>query len=206
VKADAHGLEASAVALRAGQVVLVPTDTVYGLAALAADPTAVAKLFVLKRRPAERSIAVLVANLAQANELAVFGQHERDAASALWPGPLTLVVERRKGVDSSLGGDDGSVALRWPSHEFVCSLAAEVGPLATTSANLSGQPTPDDAHAAAELLDGTVAVVVDDGPCTAAASTVARIDKSGEVVVLRQGTVTRRLIADAVRRKDSGRK
>jgi L-threonylcarbamoyladenylate synthase len=206
VKADDCGRASAADALRAGQVVLIPTDTVYGLAVRAADAAALAQLFVLKRRPPERSIAVLVANLAQAERLAELNDHERAVVEKLWPGALTLVVARRDGIDPGLGRDDGTIALRRPDHDFVSSLAADVGPLATTSANISGHPTPADPHVAAASLDGEVAVVIDDGPLTASASTVVRIDDSGAVAIVRQGSVTRDQIVSAVHGKESDRK
>lgn len=200
--ADEEGLELAAAALRAGEVVLVPTDTTYGLAALARDQQAVAQLFVLKRRPAERSIAVLVADLGQAHELARLGPVEQSIAAALWPGPLTLVLERRADVDPALGRADGTIALRWPGDDFVCALAARVGPLATTSANISGEPTPSTAAESAAPLDGEVAVIVDDGPRAAPASTVARALASGDVVVLREGSLSRDTIMTAASPKD----
>lgn len=205
MRADSAGLDAAAAALRAGEVVLLPTDTTYGLAASTHHPAAVAQLFVLKRRPAERSIALLVADLEQAHELGCLTTVEQAVAAALWPGALTMVVRRRADTDPTLGREDGTIALRWPDHDFVRALATEVGPLATTSANISGRPTPNDAYLAAASLDGEVAVVIDAGECPGIASTVARIDESGEVEVLRRGEMTRHEISDAVHRKDSGR-
>lgn len=185
-----EALHAAAEALRRGQPIVVPTDTVYGLAVVAGDPDALDRLFELKQRPRERSIAVLVADLAQAETLATFSAPARAAAEAHWPGALTLVGDRLAGVDPSVGRDDGTVGVRCPGHQFVRALAAAVGPLATTSANLSGAPTPAEAEAAAAALDGDVVLVVDDGPCAGVASTVARLDADGNVTVFRQGDVT----------------
>lgn len=189
VAPDADGLVAAAAALRAGQPIVVPTDTVYGLAVIAGDPAALDRLFELKQRPRERSIAVLVADRSQAETLAAFNAAAAAAADAHWPGALTLVVDRHEHIDDSVGRDDGTVGVRCPGHEFVRALAAEVGPLATTSANLSGQDTPEGALAAADALDGDVAVVVDGGACAGTASTVARIADDGTVTVFRQGEI-----------------
>ncbi len=189
VAPDETGLAAAAAALRSGQPIVVPTDTVYGLAVIAGDPDALDRLFALKRRPRERSIAVLVADRDQAETLAVFNESTTHAADTHWPGALTLVVDRHDHIDASVGRDDGTVGVRCPGHDFVRALAAEVGPLATTSANLSGQDTPELAIDAAEALDGDVIVVVDGGPCSGTASTVARIRDDGEIIVFRQGEV-----------------
>ena len=170
-------------------LVVVPTDTVYGLAVIAGDADALERLFVLKQRPRERSIAVLVADRAQAEQLATLSGPAAEAADAHWPGALTLVVDRHAHIDDSVGRDDGTVGVRCPGHAWVRALAAEVGPLATTSANLSGHDTPVAASDAAAALDGDVAVVVDDGPCAGTASTVARIAEDGNVTVFRQGEI-----------------
>jgi tRNA threonylcarbamoyl adenosine modification protein (Sua5/YciO/YrdC/YwlC family) len=189
VGTDAAGLEAAAAALRAGEPIVVPTDTVYGLAVIAGDAAALDRLFELKRRPRERSIAVLVADRAQAESLAAFTPGAIEAGDAHWPGALTLVVDRHAQIDASVGRDDGTVGVRCPGHDFVRALAHEVGPLATTSANLSGEATPEEAVAAAEALDGDVAVIVDGGVCRGTASTVARIAEDGVVTVFRQGEI-----------------
>lgn len=188
-RADAAGARAAVAALRAGEPVIIPTDTVYGLAVIAGHPEATEKLFVLKRRPVERSIAVLVADLDQAKQLGVFSEAGCAAALTHWPGALTLVVDRHRHIDSSVGTPEGTVGVRCPGLAFVRDLAATVGPLATTSANLSGEPTPAQAAAAADALDGEIAVVIDGGPCRGVASTVARIDDNQPPTIFRQGGV-----------------
>lgn len=187
---DDAGLDAAISALMAGHPIVIPTDTVYGLAVGAGDPQALDRLFALKRRPAERSIAVLVADLEQAQSLASFSAAAKRAAERYWPGPLTLVVDRHSHVDDSVGRDDGTVGIRCPDQPFVRRLAEAVGPIAATSANLSGRPTPPDAAAAASELDGDVALVVDAGLLPGSPSTVARIDDDGPPTVFREGSVT----------------
>lgn len=190
VAPDPAGLAAAVDALRQGRPIVVPTDTVYGLAVRAGDPVALDELFVLKRRPAERSIAVLVADAAQAAQIAKLSEHDRRAADAFWPGDLTLVLDRLPGVDPSIGRHDATVGVRCPGGSFVRELARAVGPISTTSANISGAETPDEAVEAAAMLDGHVAVIVDGGPCAGSASTVARLDVDGAVTVFRQGRIT----------------
>lgn len=185
---DEAGLTAAIAALRAGQPVVLPTDTVYGLAVIAGDPDALERVFELKQRPEDRSIAVLVASAAQAQTLVALEAGEQRLASAFWPGALTIVAQRLASTDDSVGRADGTVGVRCPDEAFVRALAEQVGPLATTSANLSGQPTPTTAAEAASALDGDVAVIIDDGDRSGRASTVLRVGDDG-LTIFREGVI-----------------
>ena len=171
-------------ALRRGTVVVIPTDTVYGLAARADDSDAMARLFALKGRDADKSIAVLVGDLGQARSLTT---HRLDRFAPFWPGPLTVVVPRVADAKLYLGTDDSTVGIRCPDDAFVRRLALEVGPIAATSANESGAPTPATAREIAALFP-SVQIVVDGGPRHGAASTVidATVDPP---VILRAGAL-----------------
>ena len=184
-----HG--AAAEALRSGGVVLLPTDTVYGIAVVASTPGATGRLFALKERSEGQPVAVLVADRAQALALAdAPGDAALRLMERLWPGPLTLVVRRSPTASSlELGGDPATVGLRCPDHDLVRALATEVGPLATTSANRHRQPTPRTAAEAAASLVGPVDLVVDGGRLGSVASTVVDLTGS-EPKVLREGAVT----------------
>ena len=138
----------AAEALLQGRCVVLPTDTVYGLAALLSRPDAIDQLFLLKGRPEGMPIAVLVAHRVQAEALADFTPLAVALADRWWPGPLTLVLAGRDDVATRVRSDAGTVGVRLPDHDLVRALArACVGPLATTSANLHGQPTPTTAVA-----------------------------------------------------------
>ena len=171
---------------------MLPTDTVYGVAALPSVDGATDRLFTLKGRGADVPIAVLCHDAAQALGLgdpAAVGPDVHRIAERLWPGPLTLVLPRRPGLALALGHPPTTVGVRCPDHALVRALAAEVGPLATSSANRHGEPTPATARRAAEALGPGVALVVDDGPCDGAPSTV--VDATGAAWrVLREGTIT----------------
>lgn len=186
--ADAHGVALALEALRRGEVVGLPTDTVYGLAAIPTAPGAVDRLFVAKGRPASVPVAVLVAEVEAAQALS-----DSALPTALverhWPGPLTLVVRRRAGVDWDLGGNPATIGVRCPDHALVRELCASVGPLATTSANLHGNPSPTSAAGVAgEMAGGPVALVLDGGECDGAPSTV--VDVTGDApVILREGAL-----------------
>ena len=186
----AEAIEQATEALRRGQVVVVPTDTVYGLAVLAAHPAAAARVFALKRRPAGVALPVLVGGPAQLGALV---DHVPEVARRLmerwWPGGLTLVLRRRPGVRLELGGaDDGTIGVRLPAHPVPVALALEAGPLAVTSANLHGHPTPATAAGVVSQLGADPGVVLDAGPCAGAASTVVSCTGDG-LQLLREGTV-----------------
>ena len=159
--------------LDAGQLAVVPTDTVYGVAARAADPGATRALFTAKGRRADIPIAVLCADADQALALTDAPTPElRAVADRWWPGPLTLVARRHPTVRLELGEPSHTIGLRVPDHDLVRAVADRIGPLATTSANPHGRPTPATAAEAAATLIGPIAMVVDGGPLIAAASTV----------------------------------
>jgi tRNA threonylcarbamoyl adenosine modification protein (Sua5/YciO/YrdC/YwlC family) len=151
---------------------VLPTDTVYGVAALPTVAGATGRLFALKGRAADVPIAVLVADMQQAATVAEVSDRSRSVLTVFWPGPLTAVLPRQPSFAAALGSVAETVGVRCPDHDFVRAVAARVGPIATTSANRHGEPTAVDAVAAAASLDGDVAVVVDGGRCDGTPSTV----------------------------------
>lgn len=179
------GLRAACEVLRAGGVVAFPTDTVYGVGACLTDQAAVDRLFEIKGRAHTQAIAVLVAGVDQADELADLGPDGRRLALRFWPGALTLVVARRPGVTADLGGDSSTIGLRCPDHEMVREMCRRVGPLATTSANRSGEFTPADSAGVREALAEGVDLVVDGVTTRADASTVVSLVDGFDV--LREG-------------------
>jgi L-threonylcarbamoyladenylate synthase len=204
---DARDLDgaitAAADALRRGLVVALPTDTVYGIGALPSVPGATDRLFALKGRSTDVPLAVLCADAGQALGLAdeaEVGEDVHRIAGRLWPGPLTLVLPRRPGLGYQLGEPAATVGVRCPDHDLVRALAREVGPIATTSANRHGEPTPPTAAEVAALFgegDG-VAVVLDGGRCAAPPSTV--VDATGPSWrVLRQGELPLTTVEEAAK-------
>ena len=175
-------------ALRAGDNVGVPTDTVYGLAADPWRTGAVDRLFRIKARPRAVELPVLVAGVEQALELATeVPDVARRLMEAHWPGALTLVLPRRPDLEADLGEDDETIGVRCPAHPVPLALCRRLGPIATTSANLHGRPPATTAEMVAALpgLD----LVLDAGTCAGQPSTV--VDCTGaEAKVLRQGSVT----------------
>ena len=175
-------------ALRAGDIVGVPTDTVYGLAADPWRTGAVDRLFRIKARPRAVELPVLVAGVDQALELATeVPEVARRLMQAHWPGALTLVLPRRPDLEADLGEDDETIGVRCPAHPVPLALCRRLGPIATTSANLHGRPPATTAEMVAALPG--LELVLDAGTCDGQPSTV--VDCTGaEAKVLRQGSVT----------------
>jgi L-threonylcarbamoyladenylate synthase len=186
--------------LRAGSIVAIPTDTVYGIAADLALPDAIERLFAAKRRPPEKAVAVLLAEAAQAWSLGVPSDAARVLAEAFWPGGLTLVLAVRPEarLPRVLAGGTPTIGVRVPDHACPRALAAALGPLPTTSANLSGAPESRDAADVARTLGDGVALVIDGGPIRGGpASTVVdcTVDRP---TILRQGAIPSAAIAQAL--------
>jgi L-threonylcarbamoyladenylate synthase len=175
---DPRAVDAAEAALRAGEAIVVPTDTVYGLAALSSS---IDVLYALKGRPESVPIAVLVESFDQAAAVVTMTGTAERLARAFWPGPLTIVGSRLDGA--------GTVGVRCPDHAFVRDLAARVGALAVTSANRHGEATPPEARAAAASLTGDVSLIVDGGPCGGVASTVVDATQP-ELTIIRAGPIT----------------
>ncbi len=188
IAADEEGVAVALDALRRGEVVGIPTDTVYGLAVIPSLAGAVERLFIAKGRPASVPVAVLVSD-AEAAQALCASALPPDLVDRHWPGPLTLVVRRRDDVDWELGGDPKTIGVRCPDHALVRELCVSAGPLATTSANLHGHPSPTSALGVAEeMAGGPVALVLDGGECAGSPSTV--VDMTGEApVLLREGAL-----------------
>ncbi|QXF14164.1 threonylcarbamoyl-AMP synthase [Sphingopyxis terrae subsp. terrae] len=184
----------------AGRPVAVPTETVYGLAADARNPQAVARIYAAKGRPDFNPLIVHVPDLAAAERLGVFGATERALAAAFWPGPLTLVVPRTADCPVARIATAGldTIALRVPEHRAMQALLAATGaPLAAPSANASGRVSPTKAEHVLASLDGRVALVIDDGATRAGVeSTIARV-KDGAAEMLRPGPVTAAMLGAA---------
>jgi L-threonylcarbamoyladenylate synthase len=154
---DDAGRQAAIAALRAGGLAAIPTDTVYGLAVDLATPGGIERLFQVKQRPPDRGIVLLLDAPEQMADLAVVTPAAEALAAAFWPGGLTLVLQQRPDVPlpDVLTGGARTIGLRVPAHDAPRALARALGPLPTTSANVSGRPELDDAPAIlAELGEG----------------------------------------------------
>ena len=182
-------LEAALAALRRGEVVGVPTDTVYGVAVDPADPRAVRGLFELKGRGDHLPLAVLAASQAQVEPLVELPAWTRPLLDRCWPGPFTAVPGSKVTLAVGVGDHErGTLAVRIPDHPLLLDLLARTGPLAVTSANRSGRPPARSAAEARAALGGGAAVYLE-GECPGGApSTVADLTRSPPAV-LREGPV-----------------
>ncbi len=158
-------IEAASLAVRRGELVVLPTDTVYGLGADAFDPAAVRRLLKAKGRGPEMPPPVLVSAATTLDALAVgIPGYARALVDHFWPGPLTLVCTQQSSLQWDLGDTRGTVAVRMPDHELVLEILERTGPLAVSSANITGRPPAADADAAEEMLGEDVSVIIDGGP------------------------------------------
>lgn len=194
--ADAAGVAEAVRRLAAGDIVVVPTETVYGLAADAANPEAVARIFAAKGRPATNPLISHVPDLAMAERYGRFGPVARRLAETFWPGPLTLVVPRRPEAPLADAVTAGlpTVALRVPAHPVMQAVIAGLGRgVAAPSANVSGRLSPTRAGHVAGL---DVPLVLDAGPCPAGLeSTILKVEDDGAVTLLRPGAVPQEAVA-----------
>lgn len=185
------GIEAAVGALRRGALVVLPTDTVYGIAADAFSPTAIALLLETKGRGRDAPTPVLVPNTRTIEGLVdVMPDHARNLVEAFWPGGLTIVVRHAATLAWDLGETKGTVALRMPLDATTLRVLEQTGPLAVSSANRSGLPPATDAAEAARQLGTAVEVYLDGGSSgDPVASTI--VDLTGDVPrVLREGAVS----------------
>ena len=191
--ADADGIARAAELLRAGRLVAVPTETVYGLAARADSEAAVAEIFRAKGRPDFNPLIVHVASLEQARTLAGFDARAEALAARFWPGPLTLVLRARRDnavVPAVTAGLD-TVALRMPDHPAMRRLLDLAGvPLAAPSANRSGAISPTTPEHVARSLGPAVSAILDGGACTRGVeSTIVALREGGGWHLLRPGPI-----------------
>ena len=170
----AAGLAAASAALSRGELVLLPTDTVYGVAADAFTPAAVTRLLAAKNRGRNMPVPVLIGEASTlAGLVATVPPRAHDLAEAFWPGGLTLVVEHAPSLAWDLGDAEGTVAVRLPDDDLTRELLRRTGPLAVSSANRSGRPAATTAQQADYQLGDHAAVVLDGGPRdSSAASTI----------------------------------
>jgi L-threonylcarbamoyladenylate synthase len=176
-------------AASAGRLIVLPTDTVYGIGTRPDDPDATAELFEAKGRPRDLELPVLIATREEAERIARFDQRAEGLAAAHWPGALTLVLDRTDASRSwDLGGNPATIGVRVPHHPIAVAVLARTGPLAVTSANRSGEPTPGSCDELAAVFGDAVDVYLcQPDPPPGVASTV--VDLTGDMRVLRAGAV-----------------
>jgi L-threonylcarbamoyladenylate synthase len=190
-------VEACADILRSGGLCIIPTDTVYGIAASASDAAAVERLLALKDRAPDKPLPVQVASSNDAN---VLGVADSPLAVALierfWPGPLTIVMERRPGVDLPFQ-KPGTIGIRVPASRFCIALMKRAGNLVVPSANPPGAPAPVSVGEVAAEIMSAVDLVVDAGACPGGIESTV-VDITAGAVVLREGALSATDVVEAI--------
>jgi L-threonylcarbamoyladenylate synthase len=198
---DPAAISEAIAALQRGEVIAIPTETVYGVAVLPTDE-GIARLISAKHRSAEKGIQLLVDSVEQTEHIADVGTAARRLADAFWPGGLTIVLGRGSGAQlpESIGGGRPTLGIRLPDHEVPRVLARALGPIAASSANISGEPPATDASMVAAYFGDEIELIIDDGPVRGGtASTVVDCsDPRAAPVVLREGAISAVQIREAI--------
>jgi tRNA threonylcarbamoyl adenosine modification protein (Sua5/YciO/YrdC/YwlC family) len=186
-----EGVAAAVAALRRGLLVVLPTDTVYGIAADAFDSEAVQRLLDAKGRGRDMPPPVLISATTTLEALATdLPGWTQGLTEHFWPGPLTIVCRQQPSLRWDLGETRGTVAVRMPDHEAALDLLGRTGPLAVSSANVTGEPAATDADAAERMLGGAVEVILDDGPTAGSVASTIVDCTGGQARILREGAIS----------------
>jgi len=186
--------------LHQGQLVAIPTETVYGLAALISSEPAISSIFAVKKRPADNTLIVHIANLEQIDQIALppsklFFQ----LAEAFFPGPLTIIIPRHRNLSPLISVGLDSVAIRMPSHPIATDLIQMLGsPIVAPSANLSGRPSATDAQHVLDDFDQKISAVIDGGRTTLGVESTVISLLSDPPVILRPGNITKQEIENVL--------
>lgn len=189
---SAVALDHAADVLRSGQLVVVPTDTVYGLSAALTRPDAVAKIYEVKQRPPERPIALLVDQVDEVDQVAAsIPDVARLLMEKFWPGGLTIILPKKPDIPDVITAAGPTIAVRMPDHPVPRALIRRMGmPLPTTSANRHGMPSPKSAQDAAGEIGPEVAIILDAGPAPGGIDSTV-VDVTGDQIrVLRAGAIS----------------
>ena len=176
--------------LQNGGIVAFPTDTVYGVGALAFDNAAIESIYVAKDRPIEKAIPILIGDLSDLDQVAInIPNMALRFAARFWPGPLTCIVPKKQTLPLAVSATS-TVAVRIPDHPNALTLLRATGPMAVTSANISGQPSPSTAQEVYEQLKGRIPLILDGGTTPGGVPSTL-VDCTGiEPIILREGPIS----------------
>lgn len=173
--------------LKAGGLVAFPTDTVYGVGTLAFDGIAIESIYLAKDRPLEKAIPVLIGDVADLEKVGVdVPEVVRRLAARFWPGPLTLLIPKRADLPEAVS-TTATVGVRIPNHEMARALLRAAGPMAVTSANISGRQSPVTAQAVFEQLGGRIPLIIDGGRTPGGIPSTLVDCTTAELKILREG-------------------
>ena len=173
-----------------GGIVAFPTDTVYGLGALAFNNAAIESIYTAKDRPIEKAIPVLIGDLSDLDKVGIDISHMAlRFAARFWPGPLTCVVPKKPAMPPAVSATP-TVAVRIPNHSDALALLRAAGPMAVTSANISGQPSPSTAEEVFAQLNGRIELIIDGGKTPGGVPSTVVDCTSDEIKILREGPIS----------------
>lgn len=189
--------------IKAGGLVIYPTETLYGLAADPFNRIAVLKVFAAKKRPFDKPLSVAVSNLEEADMLVFVNGTARKLAGAFLPGPLTMILKKKARLPQELTAGSEKLGIRIPDHPIALQLIELAGPITATSANTSGQPPPRTAYEAKKQIGGSADFILDNGKCKfGQPSTVIDLSNEGEFRILREGAISQQQIEEALKLTD----
>lgn len=188
--ANAEAIQTALQILQNGGLVAFPTDTVYGVGALAFDGKAVESIYVAKMRPIEKAIPVLIGDVTDMEKVGMdIPDIAYQLAARFWPGPLTCVIPKKPTLPEAVSATE-TVGVRVPDHEVACAILRAAGPMAVTSANISGQQSPSTAQEVLAQLGGRIDLIIDGG-ITPGGVPSTLVDCTGEELkVLREGPIS----------------
>lgn len=201
VVVDDQKVKEAARIIKAGGLVVYPTETVYGLGADPFNRIAVLKVFGAKRRPLDKPLSVAVSSLEEADKLVFVNEAARKIAGAFLPGPITIVLKKKARFPKELTAGSDKLGIRIPDHPIALNLIELAGPITATSANISGHPDPITAYEAKKQIGDRVDSVLDGGECKIKkSSTVVDLSIDSGFEILREGAISRQAIEEALKK------
>ena len=184
--------------LKRGGLVAFPTDTVYGVGALAFDGPAIESIYTAKQRPVEKAIPILIGGMEDLDQVALrVPEAAQKLATRFWPGPLTLLVPKRADLPAPVSAT-ATVGVRVPDHEVAQALLRLAGPMAVTSANISGESSPVTAEEVYQQLAGRIPLIIDGGTTPGGVPSTLVDCLAPEITILREGPITREMLLSAL--------
>ena len=182
-----------------GDLIVYPSETVYGIGASIFDESAIKKLFIAKHRPFDMPLSVGVADKEMASSIAEIDENAERLIDRFMPGPLTIIVKKKENVPHMVTSNSLKVGIRIPDHPIAMKIIKRTGPIVATSANLHSKPDAVNMDEAKEDLGDSVSAYVDSGPCTLGKPSTIVWLMDGEIEIIRQGAITKKEIEDALR-------
>lgn len=191
-------IEQIANGLKTGKLVIYPTETLYGLGANPFDEAAVKRVYMVKKRPFDMPLSIAVRDITMLEELAVLDDNSRRLVAKFTPGPITILVTKKRNVPDILTSASMEIGVRIPNHPFALRLIEKCGPIVSTSANLHSKPNPTTADNAIQDIGPMIDVCVDCGPCRVGKpSTIVQLSEGG-VEIIRHGAIPKEDIEEAL--------